>query len=234
MENNEIRTPRRLFEELIERNKKIYDAQKFITEEEAKFEEIVSDARKEVKINQSEIKKIRETRIRVGAESLLEEIAKELNVNVDNLLVNIEFLDTERSGKISRNKFIKLVENESFDGSLKCVLAVECKTNGVDETMRLVLPLNLDYLLKDGKKLKEFLEVETKWDRWAPYTDFKCPDYKNLIFVFNYENLVSLYVDRFEPLLTEFKPLNKKCELILNAYERECEKEADVKPLHIV
>lgn len=233
MENNEIRTPRRLFEELIERNKKIYDAQKFITEEEAKFEEIVSDARKEVKINQSEIKKIRETRIRVGAESLLEEIAKGWGVGAENLMVWVEFVDTEQSGKIGRNKFIKLVEDKSFNGQIKCKLIVECEYAGLDNEISMILPLNLDYLLKDGKKLKEFLEVETKWDRWVPYTDFKCPDYKNLIFVFNYENLVSLYHDRFEPL-TEFKPLNKKCELILNAYERECEKKEDVKPLHIV
>jgi len=229
----ENKTPRRLFEELIERNQKIYNAKKFISEEEAKFEETVSDARKEVRINEAEIRKIRETRIRVGAESLLEEIAKEWGVDAKCLMVRLEFVDTERSGIINKDKFIKLCERESFNGQIKCKLIVECEYGGVDNEIRMILPLNLDYLLKDGKKLKEFLEVETKWDRWVPYMDFVCPDYNNLNFVFKYENLVSLYADRFESL-TEFKPLNKKCELILNAYERECEKEADVKPLHIV
>lgn len=222
----ENKITRRLFEEMIERKKKVAEAEKFILQEETKFNETVSGAKELVKTNNEEIMKIYETQIKVGAESLLEEIAKELNVNVDNLFVNVEFLDTARFGNIGRNKFLKLVENESYNGSIKCVLTVECKTKGVDETMRLVLPLNLLHYQKDGKRLKQFLEVETEWrSSWSLYTDFKCPDYRNLIFEFNYSALIEI-------LSNEYKPRDKKCEMILNAYERECEKEKQSLPLH--
>lgn len=215
----ENKKPRRLFEEMIERRKKIADAEKIILEEELKFNETVKGAKELVKTNNQEIMKIYDTQINVGAESLLEEIAKEYGLKVEDLSVRIEFLDTAKFGKIDKNKFLKLIENESFNGCIRCVFNVEYESEGVNHNLRLVLPLNLLHCQKDGRRLNQFLEVETVWQGWRLYTDLKCPDYRNLIFEFLYGNLVDMKGE-------EFRPKSKKCELILNAYERECEKNA--------
>ena len=208
----------RLFEEMIERKKKVAEAEKFINEEKIKYKERVSQADEEAKINRKEIMKIRDTRILVGADTLVEEIAKEWGVDVEDLLVDVKFVDTERFGHIGRNKFLKLVENESFDGLIKCYLNITCDNANIDNFISLKLPLNLLHYQKDGRRLKQFLEVITEWrSSWSLYTDFKCPDYKNLIFEIKYDNLVDINQE-------VFTPRNKNCELILNAYERESEK----------
>ena len=234
MENNEIRTPRRLFEELIERNKKIQEADIFIMQEKKKYFEAVKDVEEEKEINRKEVLKIRNKPIRLGVNYLIEEIATKWDVDADKLIVDVEFVDTAKYGKIGKNKFLKICENESFDGLIKCNLIVEYEGEGFDRTECLKLPLNLKHEQNNGQKLKEFLEVETVFRGWALYTDFKCPDYRNLIFEFLYDTLIDMRAD-------EFKPRNKKCELILNAYERELQnlfandqEEKVVKPLHIV
>ncbi|MBO5955103.1 MAG: hypothetical protein J6Q13_03990 [Clostridia bacterium] len=216
MENSKAK---RLFQEMIERKQKMKEAENFILHEEIKFKETVKDAKEELETNQKEVLKIYETPIKVGADTLVEEIAKEWGVSVENLDVDIKFVDTERFGKMGRNKFIKLCENESFNGLIRCYLnVISNNTNGYN-SKSLKLPLNLLHYQRKGEMLKNWLEVKTKYKGWAPYIDFVCTDYKNLIFELTFNMLVDIHAG-------EFKPRNKNCELILNAYERECEKEA--------
>ncbi len=219
MENNEIRTPRRLFEEMIERKKNVAEAEKIITEEKIKYKERVCLADEEAKTNRKEIMKIRETQIKIGADTLVEELAKEWGVAIEDLLVDVKFVDTERFGKIGRNKFIKLCENESFDGLIKCYLNISCDNANINNFISFKLPLNLLHYQRNGERLKRFLDVKSTFKGWCTYTDFECPDYKNLIFEIRYDNLVDVNQEKFTPR-------NKNCELILNAYERECEKNA--------
>ncbi len=224
----ENKTPKRLFEEMIERKQKMKEAENFIVHEEIKFKEIVKDAKEELEVNKKEILKIRDTQIKLGADTLVDEIAKEWGVSVENLTVDVEFVDTAQRGKMGRNKFIKLCENGAFYGQIiKCNLTVKSEYGGIDKQMSLRVPLNLLHFQRNGERLKNCLEVKTDYRGWSLYTDFVCPDYKNLIFEFQYDTLI-------DTMAEEFTARNKRCELILNAYERECEKERAVKPLRIV
>ncbi len=223
----ENKITRRLFEEMIERKQKIKEAENFILHEELKFKEIVKDAQEEVKINQDEILKIRNKQIKLGADTLVEEIAKEWGVDVKDLFIDVKFVDTERFGVIGRNKFIRLCENESFNGLIKCYLNVKCDKGNINRLISLKLPLNLLHYQRNGERLKQYLDVKSTFKGWSTYTDFECADYKNLIFEFQYDSLIDTRAD-------EFKARDKKCEMILNAYERECANKAEVKPLHIV
>lgn len=215
---------KRLFQEMIERKQKMKEAENFILHEEIKFKETVKDAKEELEVNKKEILKIRDTQIKLGADTLVEEIAKEWGVSVENLDVEIKFVDTERFGKMGRNKFIKLCENEFFDGLIRCYLNVISDNTNCYKSISLKLPLNLLHYQRNGERLKNYLEVKTEYRGWALHTDFECPDYKNLIFELTFNMLVDIHAG-------EFKPRNKNCELILNAYERECEKENDI-PSH--
>ena len=189
-----------------------------IFKEELKFKEKVKDA-KEISItNEKEILKLYNTPIEVGADMLVEQIASEWGVYANQLDVEASFVDTIKFGKIGKNKFLKICENESFNGQIKCVLNVQSQYEGIFKEVTFELPINLNEIQKNGEKLRNCLDVETFFRGWALYTDLKCSDYKNLIFKFEFNSLV-------DTSKNEFVPRNKKFELILNAYERECERE---------
>ena len=215
----ENKTPKRLFQEMIERKQKMKEAENFILHEEIKFKETVKDAKEELEVNKKEILKLYNTPIEVGADMLVEQIASEWGVYANQLDVEASFVDTIKFGKIGKNKFLKICENESFNGQIKCVLNVQSQYEVIFKEVTFELPINLNGIQKNGEKLISCLDVETFFRGWALYTDLKCSDYKNLIFEFQFDTLV-------DTSKNEFVPRNKKFELILKAYERECEKEA--------
>ena len=215
---------RRLFEELIKRKQNIKEAESFILREELKFNEIVKDARECVSSNKKQIMNIYESNIILGADTLIEEIAKEWGTSVNDLEVSLSFVDTAQRGKMGKNKFIRISEFASFDGIIKCSLNVKACSDDMYKVINLNLPLNLLHFQRNGKRLKNCLDVKTEFRDWALYTDFECSDILNLMFEFRYDALVDTSKE-------EFTPRDKKCELILNAYERECEKENDI-PSH--
>ena len=68
---------------------------------------------------------------------------------------------------------------------------------------------------KNGLDLKDFLDVKIFRDGLYFYSDFVCPDYRNLVFDYR----LDMILDE-----TTFMPKNDVCEIILKAWKRETKK----------
>ena len=79
--------------------------------------------------------------------------------------------------------------------------------------------LKLSEIQRDGQELRDFLDVETKKYGSFYFTNFICPDYKNLVLQYELRELLNDY----------YAPKNKISEMILETYQIECENKVDQK-----
>lgn len=182
----------------------------FISEEEKKFEEKVAKAKQVIDTQHKEIRALGESVIPVNVETLVEVIAEELGVDVKDLVVDINF-EHSVFGKISKEKLIKYwKDNQSVAGAIYAELIVTAKEKGYKVSY--MRRLNQNQHQRNGEKLIDFLDVETKQNGDVTETNFTCSDYKNLKFYYRLKELVDI---------NNGKILSPYMGLVYEAYERD-------------
>ena len=177
-----------LIQELNERKLTINNINNSIKEKTEIYKKEVRDAKKLIESEQRKIKKLQETEISFTAESLIEEIAKEWNVNVEDLNINLNTYLTKKKGKFKKEEFLEMYEN-NFSNSENLQLEITVKF--MEKNFYTCLPINLQDEQKDGRKLRECVDVYVERVLFIGYlTDFDFIDYKNLTFKLKYKNII--------------------------------------------
>ena len=202
MENNEVKMPTSLLEELRMRKQSVNNAIMFIDKKREEYANAVKDASKFLEREEREIGAMRSVPIYVDLENFVEILAKEWGVESKNIVVDVKFHNTRRYGsRISKECFIKLHKNGAYEG--KIIAHVTFDTKNKSHHLEINPFLNFLDFQKNGRRLQEFLEVETKTEYASYSTDFVCPDYKNLIIRFDFDSLVNFNSCEFDSRTSE-------------------------------
>ncbi len=200
-----------LLKKLIERRINLHDIESGILEEKKKYEETIGVYKANAENVMEEIEKIKKEKISVNAETLVQVIANEWGVEVEDVNVRVRFYNTAKVGKITKDKFIRFYK-EDISKKVYLTFIVDYINN--QKHFETVVGFNLFDIQKNSQRLIDFLIVETKYDEEGYKTDFVCPDYKNLIFNYKFSYLIDI---------DKCVPINKNAEIIYKAYERDCE-----------
>jgi len=173
----------------------------------------INNAKNLIQTEQYKIKKLQDTEFSFSIQSLIEEIAKEWNVNVEDLNIHLKTYQTKQVGKFTKDEFVEMFENNfSNSANLQLEITIKFKEN----KFYTCLPINFHDIQKDGRQLRDCIDIYTERILGLGYiTDFDFSDYKNFIFKLKYK-----YAFDF----INCKPINKNCELYFKAQERDIRK----------
>ena len=181
-----------LLTQIQEKYAKMKRDEALLDEEEIKLKKRIDNARKVVDDNRKEIKALGETIIPVNVETLVCVVAEELGVSLEDLTVDV-FFEHSVKGKHTKEQLVKYWEdNQSIRGSVYTDLIIRTKEKNYQVSFRRRLKLNQHQ--KDGSRLIDFLDVETKKDKYgAVYeTNYFCSDYKNLRFYYRLNEIINI------------------------------------------
>ena len=205
-----------LLEELRMRKQRIADAGKYIDDETSEYKLRIKKYEDLIESEKLKLRSIQNTQLPISLETFVEEIAKKWEVNVDDLVVNIEFPKTSAGGKYKKYEFVKLQDYQCFiNGGVDIKITITTK----NKSIAIKRKLKLSEIQRDGQELRDFLDVETKKYGSFYFTNFICPDYKNLVLQYELRELLNDY----------YAPKNKISEMILETYQIECENKVDQK-----
>ena len=205
-----------LLEELRMRKQRIVDAGKHIDEETSEYKLRIKKYEDLIESEKLKLRSIQNTQIPVSLETLVEDIAKKWEVNVDDLVVNIEFPKTSVGGKYKKYEFVKLQDYQCFiNGGVDIKITIITKNKSITIKRK----PKLSDIQRNGQELRDFLDVETEKYGTFCFTNFICPDYKNLVLQYELRELLN----------ASYAPKNKISEMILETYQRECENQVEQK-----
>lgn len=211
MENNDIKMPTSLLDELRMRKQAIKDARQVVCVETIKYKSKIKKYEDLIERERGEVRVLGDKPINVSLETLVEEIAKEWKTGVENLDVRVKFFNTAKFEKMERNEFLRYYINSNKDSLVYMTLIVDSKN--CENHFETAIGMDLFEKQRNGQMLKDFLIVETRYNGKF-ITDFVCSNYKNLIFNYKFSYLIDI---------NKCVPINKNAEIIYKAYKRDCE-----------